>query len=253
MALETGIVIGGVTHPVTVDGRTVSVISWRGTTPRVPGFRAGDGFNKPRGATPIDAVVWHWTGGENEPPRVAETLRKRKLGVEFAIGRDGKVYQFCDPLLVDTADAGILNARSVGVEVVCYGFAGGWTWDPIRAMRVPLVPLRGRDRETYLATTHGRSVRTAKFYPPQVAAALGLADALSAALGIERDVPPSSQTTAMPRAALVGPQRFRGHLGHYHVSEHKRDPGPWFVDQLRDHFAASVRLPPPPLVPRGIA
>jgi len=253
VALEAGIVVGGVTHPVTgADGRTMMVVSWRGPTPNVPEFKAGDGYNKPR-VKPIDCCVWHWTGGEAEPPRVAETLRRRKLGVEFAIGRDGRLYQFCDPLLVDTADAGILNSRSVGVEIVCYGFAGGWTWDPVRALKVPRIPPKGRDRETYLATTHGRSVRTAKFYPAQVAAALALADALSSALPIPRDVPPSTQVTSMPTAALVGPQAFRGHLGHYHVSEHKRDPGPWFMDQLRAKFIADRVAEMTRTAPRGVA
>lgn len=222
-----------------VDPKTrepLPVRRWNdGQLPRCPEFRAGDGYNKRRTQT-IDKCCWHWTGGEGEPDRMAETLRKRKLGVEFAIGRSGRIWQFCDPLEVDTADAGILNARSVGVEIVCYGYAAS-IWDPLRAIKVPLVPLLGKDRETYEALTHGRRVVTAKFYPAQLRAALALADALSAALGIARAVPePGYDTGVYP-----GVREFGGHVGHYQITDSKRDPGPWFMRELREHFAANAQ------------
>jgi len=234
MAQESGIVVGGVTYPLLhpLTQAHLPVVTWRGVGPRAPEFRAGDGYNKKR-VKRIDCCVWHWTGGENEPDVVAEVLRTRKLGVEFAIGRTGAVWQFCDPAVVDTADAGPLNSRSVGVEVTCYGFAGSWKFDPVRALRVPVVPKLGKDRELYAALTHGRSVQTAKLYPAQMVACLALADALSAALDIPRRVPPVEATTVLP-----GVGAFQGHLGHFHVSAEKRDPGPWFVDQLRQHFEA---------------
>lgn len=256
MSLELGVVIGGVVRPVVhpVTRELVRVITWRGTGPTVPEFRAGDGYNKPR-TKEVDSCVWHWTGGEAEPPKVAETLRKRELGVEFAIGGHGAIFQFCDPLLVDTADAGILNSRSVGVEVVCYGFAGGWTWDPIRAIRVPRVPPLGRDRATYMATTHGRTFRTARFREPQEEAMLALADALSAALDIPRAVPVGQDgrlpTTVLPDDQLKGPRAFQGHLPHYMISAKKRDCGPAPIEMLREHFAGPPLRSMPPI--RGVA
>lgn len=238
--MASGIQVGdrtfALSHPDT--GHPIPVFAWNDPPGRirVPEFRAGDGYNKKR-MHGIELVVWHWTGGEAEPDRMAETLRKRKLGVEFAIGRYGNVFQFCDPSVVDTADAGVVNHRSVGVEVVCYGFAGGWTFDPVRAVKVPKIPKLGRDREVYVAETHGRKVKTAKFYEAQVSSAVALAEALCAALDIPRRVPPPEADGVYDPALARDDQRFRGHVGHYHVSKNKRDPGPWFMDSLFDHFA----------------
>lgn len=199
--------------------------------PRVPEFKAGDGYNKPR-VRAIDSCVWHWTGGEGDPIVVAETLRRRKLGVEFAIARDGALYQFCDPCVVDTADAGILNSRSVGVEIVNYGYAGGWTFDPVRAVRVPLVPKLGKDRETYEDAIHGKTVRHADFYAVQNATAMALAQVLSDVLPIPRVVPLDAAgfiRRALTPAELSG---FKGHLGHYHITTAKRDPGTRLIERI---------------------
>jgi N-acetyl-anhydromuramyl-L-alanine amidase AmpD len=252
MALEAGIVIGGVTYAVQhpVKGTTLPIVTWRGVSPNALEFTAGQGANRVR-STAINVCVWHWTGGEGDAAAVARTLVRRGLGIHFVIDRDGRIYQHCDPIMVACAHAGSSNARSVGVEIVSYGYAGGWAWDPLRALRVPLVPRRGRDRETYDATTHSRTVKTAHFYPAQTLAAVGLATALSEALGIPREV--ASESGVLPPMLLAGDARFRGHLGHYHVSEKKRDPGPALMDALRMHFARTraagslslLRAPPP--------
>jgi len=250
VALEKGIVVGGqlfpVCHPLTREA--LSVVTWRGGSgPRAPEFRAGDGYNKPR-RSKIDAAVVHWTGGEAEPITMAETLRKRKLGVEWAIGGHGLIHQFCDPALVDTADAGVLNARSVGIEVVCYGYSGGWFWDPVRAIKVPRIPPKGRDRGTYLDELHGRTVRHAMFREAQVSSLLGLCDAIHRALGVPRDVPPTD--VVLPDALLRGSEAFKGFVGHYMVTARKRDPGRRSMDDLRGHF--SITMPLPLLGPRGV-
>ena len=236
--MADGIIVAGRAYPVThpVTRHPIPVFAWCDPGVRVPAFRAGDGYNRAR-RSPIDLCVVHWTGGEAEPERMAETLRRRKLGVEFAISRLGDVYQFCDPADVDTADAGTVNHRSVGVEVVSYGYAGGWVWDPLRAMRVPRVPPPGRDRETYRATTHGRAVQTAKFYPAQVSTLCALADALSSAIPtIARAVPPEDAAGVYPPALFRGPSRFAGFVGHYHLTARKRDPGPHTMHALQEHF-----------------
>lgn len=239
--MSDGIVVAGVAYPVLhpTTQHPIPVFAWNDPpgSLRVPEFRAGDGYNKRR-TQPIDLCVVHWTGGEAEPDRMAETLRKRKLGVEFAISRLGNVFQFCDPAYVDTADAGTVNNRSVGIEVVSYGYAGGWAFDPVRAVKVPRVPPIARDRVTYPAVTHGRKVQTAMFYPAQIAALCGLADALTAALpAIQREVPPLAYDGSVYGPALLrGDSRFAGFVGHYHLTTAKRDPGPLTIEALRLHF-----------------
>lgn len=232
--MSDGIIVGGRSYPVThpVTRHPIPVFAWCDPpgSMRVPEFRAGDGHNKRR-TSPIDLCVVHWTGGEAEPDRMAETLRKRKLGVEFAISRLGNVFQFCDPAEVDTADAGIVNHRSVGIEVVSYGYAGP----------ISLVPKLGRDRETYQARAHGRTVKTAHFYSVQTQALLALADALTDAIpAMLRQVPPSDAAGVYGPALLKGPARFCGFVGHYHLTTSKRDPGPAPIDALRAHFAGGI-------------
>ena len=169
------------------------------------------------------------SGGEGEPPQMAAVLKNRGYGVEFAIARTGVIFQFADPLLVDTADTGGANARSVGIEVVSYGMRDrkpGW-----------LPPRSGASRTTREVKIHGRSVQVASFFPAQLASARALAEGLSRALQIPRRVPltaagvPSAEV--MPPAELA---RFRGHVGHYHVTNLKCDLGPDFMAELHWYF-----------------
>ncbi len=224
--MRGNLIIGG--RPFQVSGAIVLTWNDHGVQ-----FCAGEGHNKRR-VLDIDLCVWHWTGGENEPLVMVDTLRKRKLGVEFAISREGVIYQFCDPLDVDTADAGWLNGRSVGVEVVNYGVRSwkrGW-----------LVPKRGRDRATYEATIQGGPKNTiARFYPAQLTAVNALARALSSALAIPRQVPRDSSdlvvTHQLPLQLLA---QYRGHLGHSNIDRNKRDPGPELLQEVGLAFRTEV-------------
>lgn len=237
MECMSGICVGGKFFPVTnpATGSPVPVRRWNdGEKPVVPEFKPGSGYNKKR-VKPIDLFVFHWTGGEQDPIPMAETLRTRKLGVEFAISRSGTIYQFCDPMVVDTADAGIVNSRSAGCEIVCYGYRSAW--ELRHAFGVPKL---GQDRDTYEAETHGTKVKTAKFYPAQIHAAIGLANAFSDAVpAVRRQVPPQACTRAMDKAVL---DMFKGYIGHYHITADKRDPGPHLMDQLRYAFEARGQL-----------
>lgn len=216
--MGNALVVSGKSYPVCVP-----VKLWTETGLE---FRAGEGFNKRR-RRDIDLAVWHWTGSENKPTVMARTLKRRKLGVEFAIDRDGTIWQFCDPVIVDTADAGRVNARSVGTEIVNYGFR----------RRGKPIPASGKKRTIYECTLNGRSRRFAHFLPQQIAAALVLADVLSTALPIPRAVPtdPTGDwlgVRVLPKELL---DDFKGHLGHFHVSERKSDPG---LDLLEAFWAA---------------
>jgi len=219
--MAAGIVIGGQAYEVGPPELTIQVLG-----PQDHGleFQPGQGHNRKRGPQDINLVAWHWTGGEGEPEQMFRTLMRRGYGVEFAVSRLGTIYQFADPLEVDTADTGGVNARSVGVEVVNYEFRNGW--DPKRW--VP--PSKGRDRELYRMKMHGKHRTFAQFYPWQTSAACYLADALSLGLDIPRVA--CVADTAITKAEL---DSFEGHIGHFQVTTRKRDPGRLMRD-LNAHF-----------------
>jgi N-acetylmuramoyl-L-alanine amidase len=191
----------------------------------VPGMPA----TRPRGSKP-DLCVWHWSGGEGEAATVARTLRKRKLSVHFVIDRDGVVHQFADPALVQCGHAGIVNARSVGVEIVNYGIR--------RARRLWTVPKKGVDRETDTVKIHGKVWTVAHFYPQQTLAAKRLAEALTVSLGIMPLVPLNGGAQWVVDHALTPDQlrAFKGHVGHYHVTDQKQDPGVELIHDLWKHL-----------------
>lgn len=164
----------------------------------------------------IDLAVWHWTGGEGGAEQVFHVLQRRELGVEFCIDQNGIIYQFCDPKLVDTFDAGRVNRRSVGTEICNYGHRGPEN----------TIPSRGYDRSMYSTVLNGRALAFAHFWPAQIASAIALADVLSRSLEIPRQVPWGMKGFVEPNT--LSPERldaFTGHVGHFHVSNKKMDPG----------------------------
>jgi hypothetical protein len=222
------IIIGGKRIALGVRGQPPpTVLTWH---EHGISFAPGQGFNrvrKPRAR--IDLAVWHWTGGEGEPAQVAQTLQTRGYGVEFAISTQGVIWQFVDPLEVDTADAGGVNARSVGTEIVSYGMrspAIGWR-----------LPTGGAARAIHDERLHGVRVRVASFHAAQLSAARALADGLSRGLGIPRAVPVSADGAVLARAmTAVVLARFSGHVGHYHLTALKCDPGTEFMGGLQRFF-----------------
>lgn len=210
------IIIGGNQHKVGTD-----IKLWTDTGLEfVPGYGA-----RPR-RSKIDLVVWHYTGGEGNAVQLHRVLTNRGLGIEFFIDREGVIWQFCDPAVVDTFDAGSANRRSVGIEIACYGFRN-------HPSRIPRI---GKDRKVYDAVVHGRKIRMADFYPCQVTAAIKLADALSSALDVPRTVP-LDETGLLDDVLSVGRlEAFSGHLGHYHLTKRKLDPGPKLMVELLASF-----------------
>ena len=179
---------------------------------------------------PPDTITWHWTGGE---PRDASTtykvLRHRGLGVEFALDRDGTIWQFCDPALTDARDCGSYwDARSVGVEMINYGSRAPaskpWSWH---------VPKRGRDRPVVQSRLRGRTVYVADFTAEQYAAADALADALRLAFHIPLAIPLDGKGRVLDRpmddeATLVWKG---GEVGHLQITTRaKPDPGVVFLE-----------------------
>lgn len=242
--MAEGIEVGGEIFPVRLEGAApgegpvVVVRSWRDHGLQ---FKAGDGHNRARTEDVLQHVE-HTTGGERHPLDVFRTLMNRGLGCHFVGGarEEGELgdglcvlYQFADPLIITCAHAGFVNGGSVGTEWVNYLFRN--PRDPRRW----LVPKAGRHREIYEAQLNGRRRKFARMTPHQLGVNRALCDTLSRAMDIPRTVP-------------VGPARvlergeaeaFRGHMGHYHVSARKSDPGPELMKDLRDHFmGTSVSL-----------
>jgi len=231
--MAEGITVGGRTYPLEVSlGEVpVPVLDWRDTGLEL----LATGHNAiATGNEQIDTVTVHWTGGEGELAQLLSTLQTRGYGVEFFVSRLGVVQQLCDPLVIDAAGAGGVNARTVNIEVACYGFAG---WDPRR--RVFRVPPVARDRECYADRLHGVEKIHAKPYPWQMTALKQLVRTLCTVLNVPRRVPEVTN-----RALTAAEQHaFSGVWGHYHVTDRKRDPGSWVMQQIDDDFvsAGSVR------------
>lgn len=209
---SSGLIVGGVVVPCEVP-----VFNWHDTGLE---FHPGDGARK-RAKTLIDLFVWHWTGGEGNAQTLFNVLDGRELGVEFYIDQEGWVYQFADPLFTDTFDAGAFNPRSVGCEISCYGFTGKDREPPGEW---------GKKRETYVTMMNGRRRVFARFFPAQIKSAMALGLAISNAIpSIPKVVPVGPDWKLYPNEVpdrLMRPRGgFKGHVGHYHLTDQKSDPG----------------------------
>jgi len=224
-----GILIGGkcysVLHPVT--GTPIPVL---GPQDHKIEFKVGEGYNKRR-AVPIDLGVFHWTGDELPVENMARILGKMKLGVEFAIAPHGVLYQFCDPTVVNTADAGEANARSWGVEITNAGIRSMSTlWRAPQYKKIPMGP-----RDSYETVIHGKKVKCWDFYPEQKATAFALNVAMVRAI-------PTYYSEVCVTPGVVDLSATRGAIGHYNVTTNKLDPGTRFMNELAE-FMEKDKIP----------
>lgn len=218
--MATGVLIGGKIYPLNhpITGHPIPVFG-----PKDHGFefKAGDGYNKKR-VKDIDLGVFHWTGSENAVETMVETLRKRSLGVEFAISPMGSLYQFCDPLEVDTADAGIANSRSWGVEMVNAGIRRAATlWMEPRQRKIKMGP-----RPSYDTVLHRKAIKCWDFYPVQTITACALNKLMVAALPTY-----TSDVCTVPGVIKLD-NTVKGAIGHYNITDEKLDPGTRFMQHL---------------------
>lgn len=226
--MATGLKIGGKIYPVTNPdtGHPIPVL---GPEDHKVEFKPGDGYNKKR-VKPIDLGVFHWTGSENAVETMVETLRQRKLGVEFAISPHGVIYQFCDPLEVDTADAGIANSRSWGVEMVNAGFRRMATlWREPQYRKPPMGP-----RNSQKVIMHGKEVTVYDFYPAQRDAAFALNKTMVLAI-------PTYSADVCTERSVVDISKIKGALGHFHITTEKYDPGLPFMLELSTFMQGQVK------------
>lgn len=172
---------------------------------------------------PIRAVALHYTASEGRPARVYNTLRTRKnkkgeplnLGIHFTLDSDGTIVQHADLAHV-VQHIGRANSWTVGIEVVN------------RAVGVADRPLR---REVIEQTIHGRKGKFLKYTPEQEAALKTLVKDLCTILGLPLSYPKDAEGRLV--AGVVGDSvaaTFRGVMGHFHVSDQKRDPLTYIFD-----------------------
>jgi N-acetylmuramoyl-L-alanine amidase len=169
----------------------------------------------------IDQVVIHYDAAGSSR-RCFDVLHdNRGLSSHFLIDMDGTIYQTLD--VVERArHAGQANDRSIGIEIAN---VGAYSSDKeLKSHR------RGARSAPVVGRVQNRRLHQYRFTDAQYDALIELIAALRSALPrIRLDVPRSSSgqyvDTVLSQAEL---QRFRGILGHYHVSDHKVDPGPAF-------------------------
>lgn len=173
----------------------------------------------------------------------------RELSVHFLLDVDGTIYQTMD-VREQAWHAGKANTRSIGVEIAQIGaYPSGatatldrWYQQDAKGPYVSLDMLEGWNVRTegFIARPRAASVQTGMihgteyhqydFTKEQYASLAKLTAALSRALpGLEIDAP--RDTAGEVRTDVLSPEeydRFRGVLGHYHVTTAKQDPGPAF-------------------------
>jgi hypothetical protein len=178
--------------------------------------KVGDGARRrfPK-RTDLDLFVHHTTGGENPPRTVFDVLDDRELGVEFITDHEGVVWQFADPIAVDTFDAGRFNRRSIGNEIINYLFGK------------PKGRL-GQLRDTYRTRMNGQRRTFARSFPAQLNSAFNLTEAIidSGLTKITRNIPYDANGDILRRTMSDHEvDTFTGVLGHFHLTRSKSDPG----------------------------
>lgn len=231
--MAEGVLIDGKYYPIGTEAMPIPIWNWLDPVGQGLGFQPGSGsYNRTR-TEDVDLMVWHWTGGEGKPDQVVRTLKKRRLGVHFIVGRNG-ILQCADPAVVTCAHAGKVNGRSVGVEMVNYGFRRMKPWEWNRHTGNYLrIPKSGRGRSTQVVRMHGRKLRLADFTPFQTRIACELGMVVGDAVGL----PPVVPEQGPDKSGVADLKGFRGHVGHYMLRRGKVDPGRPFMDALQGRLA----------------
>lgn len=227
--MAEGVIIAGKSHPL-LHPVTKHPIPIFGPKDHGMEFKPGDGYNKRR-RVDITLGVIHWTGSENAVETMFRVLNKRKLGVEYCISPYGSLYQFCDMMEVDTADAGAANKISWGVEVVNAGIRRASNlWREPRYRKVKMGP-----RHPYDTVIHGRKLCAWDFYPAQTATLCALNRLIA-------DVVPTYGEAVCTSPGVIDWASFNGAVGHYNLTKRKLDPGTEPMKNL-DHFMETGELP----------
>lgn len=161
-------------------------------------------------------VVVHATDGEGSHKSVHRVLTARGYSVHFCIERDGTIYQYLDPAERVAAHTGGLNAKSVGIEVVCRQSGS--------AQPVPANP-RPLDQHIYQVVDAAKNWTRSKrgpcwgLYPEQLASLDALVRALCRLMGV-----PAELADARDYIPKAGRGTLRGVVGHAQVTTGHSDP-----------------------------
>jgi N-acetyl-anhydromuramyl-L-alanine amidase AmpD len=175
-------------------------------------FTPDDANTYVRKPNPLTMGVVHWTGGEGGYAQVYRTLKKRLLSVHFFVAYDGTVYQYADPARVVCAHAGAVNQFAYGIEVQNQAFGAS---HPKFA------------RGTAQQTLHGETQGVLMFTTAQVDAVIALCDTF-----VDLGVHPRRVKLGTDVLPAADRPKFKGVLGHLHVSSRKLDPGTQIFEEM---------------------
>ncbi len=147
-----------------------------------------------------------------------EVLARQDLSTHFCIDGDahGTIWQYHCPALTcawhggRTDDGHRVNPGSIGVDLNNPADTRYAEQDALR---------RGRHRALIAERVHGHMVERLDYFPEQIQSLRVLMRLFEDVFGIPRDV-------ATQRGVFRGAHRFRGWLGHYHLTTRKTDPSP---------------------------
>jgi N-acetyl-anhydromuramyl-L-alanine amidase AmpD len=153
-----------------------------------------------------------------------KVLKRRELSTHFCIDGDdhGTIWQYHCPALTYTwhggrTDAGHrVNPGSIGVDLNNPADVRYARRDEQR---------RGRARPIITERIHGHTVERLDYFPEQITSLKVLMELFEDVFGI----PPATPTA---RGVIAQAHKFRGWLGHYHLTRRKTDPSPLCWENL---------------------
>lgn len=237
-------------HGILIKGDVLSGTQWCRREPNA-WWDADEFGTRPRGDR-VDLLCGHWTAGEagtrsddDDGPRVVNVMKKRmsrrrpgkrlQVSVQFVIGADAdpdadfaEVWQTMDLGLTAATHVGqgVVNRRSIGVEVVNAGIPGR-------------TDVRHRP-QTVVRWVGGRRQTVLEFQPAQLRSWVRLANALSAGclpsgIAIPRQIPAEGGEPLPGRFTQREMRRWAGAMEHLHMPKTRKiDAATMLIGALMD-------------------
>ncbi len=234
-------------------------------SPELAGRVAREGWTLRNLREQVDLFVLHYDVAGTSESCFKILQDRRELSVHFLLDVDGTIYQTLD-LREQAWHARQANPRSVGIEIANIG-----AYEPGKksaldkwyvrdrggvSLRLPetlgdggvrskgFIARPARHRRVR-GTVHGVTYEQYDFTPQQYRSLVALTAALNEAFpNIELQIPRDGRGAIRSDALSASEfERYRGIIGHQHLTEAKRDPGPAFDWErfLSDAQRASAR------------